>query len=155
MQTQPAHGLHSFCIQARQTISAMLSIASTLYIAAIHNITHSSTYTPSTIHHTTFHNPLHTTKTHKSSLCKRWQNDTRCRDVVKMLWCHSLVGFLGFHPYMCMFFNSENFFVTLYIGWSPNVKLQDSYTTVCYFSELWCTRQWYQHASYSMILPQP
>ena len=36
-----AHGLHSFCIQARQTISAMLSTASTLYIAATHSITHS------------------------------------------------------------------------------------------------------------------
>ena len=32
---------HSFCIQARQTISAMLSITTTLYIAATHNTTHS------------------------------------------------------------------------------------------------------------------
>ena len=35
-----AHGLHSFCTQAKQTISVMLSIASTSYIAATHNITH-------------------------------------------------------------------------------------------------------------------
>ena len=36
-----AHALHSFSIQARQIISATLSIATTLYIAATHNITHS------------------------------------------------------------------------------------------------------------------
>ena len=35
------HALQSFCIQARQTISAMLSIETTLYIAATHNITFS------------------------------------------------------------------------------------------------------------------
>ena len=36
-----------------------------------------------------------------------WQNGTRCRDGVKVLWCHwspsSLVGFWGFHPYMRLF----------------------------------------------------
>ena len=60
IQTQHAllmDSMHSFCIQARQTVSAMLSIASTLYIAATHNITQSSctsTCTPSTTHHTAF-----------------------------------------------------------------------------------------------------
>ena len=64
IQTQHAllmDSMHSFCIQARQTVSAMLSIASTLYIAATHNVTQSSctsTCTPSTTHHTAFHNPL-------------------------------------------------------------------------------------------------
>ena len=33
-----------------------------------------------------------------------WQNGTRCRNGVKVLWCHSaiysLVCFLGFRPYM-------------------------------------------------------
>ena len=64
--------MHSFCIQARQTISAMLSIASTLHIAATHNITQSSctsTCTPSTTHHTAFHNPLHTTNKHAKHIC--------------------------------------------------------------------------------------
>ena len=63
-----AHGLHSFCIQARQTISAMLSIASTLYIAASHNIIH-STCTHSATHCTTFHKPLHTTNKHTKYIC--------------------------------------------------------------------------------------
>ena len=42
-------------------------------------------YTPSTTHSTAFHNPpMHTTNTRHS-----WQNGTRCRDGVKVLWCHS------------------------------------------------------------------
>ena len=67
-----AHGLHSFCIQARQTTSAMLRIVSTLYIAATLNITHypcTSTCTPSTTYHTGFHNPLHTTNKHTKHVC--------------------------------------------------------------------------------------
>ena len=62
----------SFCIQARQTRSAMLNIASTLYIAATLNITHSlctSTCTPNTTHHIAFHNPLHTTNKHTKHIC--------------------------------------------------------------------------------------
>ena len=55
------------------------------YIAATHNITHSpskrTTHPPLPMH------PI--TKKHKSYLCKRWQNGTRCRDGVKVLWCHS------------------------------------------------------------------
>ena len=42
-----AHALYSFCTQARQT---MLSIATTLYIAATHNITHSPCKSTSTTH---------------------------------------------------------------------------------------------------------
>ena len=62
----------SFCIQARQTISAMLSRASTLYIAVTHNITHSPCI--STMHSQHYpphclHNPLHTTKKHAKHVC--------------------------------------------------------------------------------------
>ena len=33
-----------------------------------------------------------------------WQNGTKCRDGVKVVsFPSSLVGFLGFHPYMCLF----------------------------------------------------
>ena len=47
-------------------------------------------YTPSNTHHTAFHNPpLHTTNKHKAYWSKWWQNGTRCRDGVKVLWCHS------------------------------------------------------------------
>ena len=63
-----AHGLHSFRIQARQTISAILSIARTLYIAATHNITHSPC-TSTCTHHTAFHSPLHTTNKHTKHIC--------------------------------------------------------------------------------------
>ena len=69
--------LHSLCIQARQTISAMLSIATTLYIAATHNITHSlcaSTFTTHPALLTTLPSTilLYTTNKHKACLCK-WQ----------------------------------------------------------------------------------
>jgi len=49
-----------------------------------------------TTHPTAFHNPsLHTTNKHKAYLCNWQQNGTRCRDGVKVLWCHShLVWFV-------------------------------------------------------------
>ena len=76
----------------------MLSIATTLYIAATHSITHSpctSTCTPSTTNHPDFYNPLHTTKKkHKVYLCKQRQNGTKCRDGVKVLLCHSHLVFV-------------------------------------------------------------
>ena len=52
------------------------------YIAATHNITHS----PCTLKRTT-HSPLPTPlQKHKAYLCKWWQNGTRCRDGVKVLY---------------------------------------------------------------------
>ena len=58
-------------------------------------------YTPTTTHPTASHNPsLHTTNTNrifvKPYLCKWWQNGTRCRDGVKVLWCHSHLVWLVF-----------------------------------------------------------
>ena len=93
-----AHALHSFSIQARQIISAMLSIATTLYIAATHNITHSPCtqhvlhtqhYPLSTTHHNAFCNPppLHTTNKHKVYLCRWRQIGTRCRNGVTTSAC--------------------------------------------------------------------
>ena len=53
------------------------------------------------------------------SVCRKfcgvhsWQNGTRCRNGVKVLWCHwfpsSLVAFLGFHPYTCLFSFRKHF----------------------------------------------
>ena len=63
-----AHGLDSYCIQARQTISAMLSIASTFYIAVTHSVTHTPC-TSTCTHHTAFHNPLHTTNKPTKHIC--------------------------------------------------------------------------------------
>ena len=87
-----AHGLHSFCIQPRQTTSAMLSIASTLYIATTHNITHSpctSTCTPSTTQHTAFHNPLHTTKKNTKHICV---SSGKLAQDVGMVWkCYGVI----------------------------------------------------------------
>ena len=43
-----------------------------------------------------------------------WQNGTRCRDGVKLLWCHSYLVWLvleGSIP-TCTCFQLENFFVT-------------------------------------------
>ena len=88
------------------------------YIVATHNITHSPCTSKCTTHPplpttcTAFHNPsLHTTNKHKAYLCKWWQNGTRCRDGVKVLWCHSLLVWLVFEASIptCTCFPSENF----------------------------------------------
>ena len=43
-----------------------------------------------------------------------WQNGTRCRDGVKVLWCRSHLVWLVFEGSIptCACFHSENFFVT-------------------------------------------
>ena len=43
-----------------------------------------------------------------------WQNGTRCRDGVKLLWCRSHLVWLVFEGSIptCACFHSENFFVT-------------------------------------------
>ena len=91
--------------QDMQTISAMLSIATSLHCTLqppqhnslpMHINMHSTTY------HTAFHiPPLHTTNKHKEYLSK-WQHNKGCRDGVKVLWCHSHLVWLVFegHPYM-------------------------------------------------------
>ena len=91
------------------------------YIAATHNITHSPCtltcmhFTPTTTHHTAFHNPpLYTTNKHKAYLCKLEQNGRRCRDGVEVFWCHSQSSWLVLRvPYPhALVFVKENFFVT-------------------------------------------
>ena len=43
-----------------------------------------------------------------------WQNGTRCRDGLKVMWCHSHLFWLGFEGSIptCTCFHLENFFVT-------------------------------------------
>ena len=99
IQTQHAllmDSMHSFCMHTSKTdhiCHAQYSNLSTLYIAATHNITQSSctsTCTPSTTHHTLPQPSAHNySKPHKAYLCKWQQKGTRCRDGVKVLWCHS------------------------------------------------------------------
>ena len=111
------HAQHYLCtpqlLHTRQTISAMLS---SNCIAATQNTTHSpctstcTKHTPSTTQPTALHNsPMHTTNPRHS-----WQNGTRCRDGVKVLWCCSHLVWLVFEGFIptCACFRSENFFVT-------------------------------------------
>ena len=92
----------SACTQDRPYCHAQYSN----YIAATHNITHSPSKR-------TTHPPIPTPlqKKHKSYLCKRWQNGTRCRDGVKVLWCHSHLVWLVFEASIptCTCFHLENF----------------------------------------------
>ena len=101
-----AKALHIFCMQSRQTISAMLSIATIHCSNPQHNLLsmHIKTHYTSTTTHPT-------TKKHKAYLCKQWQNGTSCRDGVKVLWCHSNLVWLVFEASIptCTCFPSENF----------------------------------------------
>ena len=102
-----AHAPQSFCIQSRQTISAMLSSND---IAATHNITHS----PFTSTCTT-HPPLPTPLPSTTLLCTQLTNTKHSWQNVGMLWkcCLSnLVGlvFEGSIP-TCTCFHSEKAFV--------------------------------------------
>ena len=86
------------------------------YITATHNITHppcTSTCTP----HPALPIPLPSTTllwTQLTNTKHSWQNGTRCRDGVKLLWCHSHLVWLVFEGSIptCTCFHSENFFVT-------------------------------------------
>ena len=48
-----------------------------------------------------------------------WQNGTRCRDDVNVLWCRSYLVWLVFEDSIptCTCFHSENFFVTLLLAY--------------------------------------
>ena len=79
-------------------ISPCVSIATRLHPPTT-QLTHAHNmhYTPTTTHPTAFHSPpLPTTNKHKACLCKWWQNGTRRRDGVKVLWCHSHLVWLVF-----------------------------------------------------------
>ena len=90
--------------KSRQIVSTMLSIATTLQ-QPTHSLCTSkcTTHLPLPTHHYPphCHNPsLHTTNKHKAYLCKWWQNGTRCRDGVKVLWCHSHLVWLVFEAFI-------------------------------------------------------
>ena len=86
------------------------------YIASTHNITHSpctSTYTT----HPAIPSPLPSITllcTQLTNTKHSWQNGTRCRDGVNVLWCRSHLVWLAFEGSIptCACFHSENFFVT-------------------------------------------
>ena len=66
---------------------------------------------------------VHLVGVHRLSACgdfcgvHSWQDGTRCRDGVKLLWCHSHLVWLVFEGPIptCTGFHLENFFVTSYI----------------------------------------
>ena len=93
-------------LHTRQTIPAN-------YIAATYNVTHSP-YTSTCTTHPALPFPLPSTTllcTHLTNTKHRWQNGTRCRDGVNVLWrCSHLVWlvFEGSIP-TCACFHSENF----------------------------------------------
>ena len=78
--------------------------------------------------------PLHTTSKHKAYLYKWWQNSTRCRDGVKVLWCHFHLICLVFEASIptCTRFPSENF---LWLVTLCSVDAIWAVWLVCYFTE--------------------
>ena len=91
-------------------------------VTATHNTTHSPCTTTCTTHPVLLIPQPSTPKT--TLLCSQvtntmhsWQNGTRCRDGVKVLWCCSYLVWLLFEGSIpiCACFHWENFFVTLYI----------------------------------------
>ena len=62
-----------------------------------------------------FHNP--SLQTNTKHICKWRQNGTRCRDGVKVLWCHSHLVWLVFEASIptCTCFSSENFLWLVHI----------------------------------------
>ena len=93
----------------------MLSIATTLQ---------HPTHSPCTSKRTT-HPPLThpTTDKHKAYLCKWWQSGTRCRDGVKVLWCHSHLVWFVFEASIptCTCFPSEMY---MYM-WQSCAEIKD------------------------------
>ena len=104
-------------------------------------------YTPTTTHPTT--------KKHKSYLWKQWQNGTRCRDGMKVLWCHSHLVWLVFEASIptCTCFPSENFL------WLVNL-LPSLPVSIAMFADfllsLWLTyHQWNAWNQLNVTRPSP
>ena len=108
--------IHSFCIQDRPylpcSVAIVLQQPTTQPTLHAHQYAlHTQHYPPNTTHPTAFNNcPMHTTNPRHS-----WQNGTRCRDDVEVLWCRSHLVWLVFNGSIstCTCFHSENFIVTL------------------------------------------
>ena len=100
-------------LHTRQTIPAMLS---SNYIAATHNTIYSTAHQHA--QHTAIPSPLPSSTllcTQLTNTKHSWQNGTRCRDGVNVLWCRSHLVRLVFERSIptCACFPLENFFVTL------------------------------------------
>ena len=77
-----------------------------------------------------------TTNKHKAYLCKWWQNGTRCRDGVKVLWCHSHLVWLIFDASIptCTCFPSENFCDLYMYMWLSCAEIKDF--SVVYYNRI-------------------
>ena len=64
---------------------------------------------------------VHSVHTNRLSACREfcgvhsWQNGTRCRYGVKVLWCHSHLVWLVFEDSIPTSFHSENFICDLFL----------------------------------------
>lgn len=68
-----------------------------------------------------------------------WQNGTKCRDGMKVMWCHPLVGFWGFHLCMHLFFCSCFFFLLEMVR---EVKLrEDAWSVKCEYTLFCCSQR--------------
>ena len=114
------------------------------YIAAIHNVTHSpctSTCTP----HPALHTPLPSTTflcTQLTNTKHSRQNGTRCRDGVKLLWCHSHLVWLVIEGSIPMLFIQKTFCDIRYTSFTD---LPAPLLVVLFALEPW----WYVFASCS------
>ena len=109
-----AHRLHSFCIQHLLCSVATKLQPPTTWLLHAHQHplhTHAALYPPHCLPQ-----PAYACKQHTQGIAS-WQNGTRCRDGVKVMWCHSHLVWLVFEgPILtCACFHSENFFVTRFL----------------------------------------
>ena len=105
---------HSFCIQDRLYTCHAQYVATTLQSPTTQ---HTPCMHPTCTTHTAIPSPLPSTtllRTQLTNTKHSWQNGTRCRDGVNVLWCCSHLVRLVFERSIptCACFHSENFFVT-------------------------------------------
>ena len=103
---------HSFSIQDRLYLPCL--VATTLQPPTTQ---HNTLHAHQCAQHTAIPSPLPSTTllyTQLANTKHSWQNGTRCRDGVNVLWCRSHLVRLVFEHFIptCACFHSENFFVT-------------------------------------------
>ena len=99
----------------------MLSLATTLQQPTTYLTLHAHQNALHTHHYSSHYNK------HKAYLCKWWQNGTRCRHGVKVLWCHSHLVWLIFDASIptCTCFPSENFCDLYMYMWLSCAEIKD------------------------------
>ena len=122
------HGVPCRSVSVSNLLWIMFTMFSCNYTAVSHNITDSpctSTCTP----HPTLPSPLPQTSyyTQLTNTRHRWKNGKRCRDVVKLLWFHSLAGSIH-----C--FHSEKFLWLHKVATQLSVLINEVKNKISYLS---------------------